>query len=35
MIIMLTNQMLGYNESRVNPRLVSPGLENVDKTPKT
>ena len=27
--IMLTNQVLGYNDSRVIPRL-----ENVDKTPK-
>jgi len=26
--------MLGYNESRVNPRLANPGLENVDKTQK-
>jgi len=30
----LTNQMLGYNESRVIPRLANPGLENVDKMQK-
>jgi len=28
----LTNQALGYKDSRVNPRLVIPRLENVDKT---
>ena len=33
-VIMLTNQVLDYNESRVIPRLVVPRLENVDKTPK-
>jgi len=27
----LTNQVLGYNESRNNLRLVVPRLENVDK----
>jgi len=30
----LTNQVLGYKDSRVIPRLVIPRLENVNKTPK-
>jgi len=33
-VIILANQALAYNESRVIPRLVIPRLENVDKTPK-
>jgi len=32
--VTLTNQVLGYKDSRVIPRLLIPRLENVDKTPK-